>query len=419
MEEVENRLHFQEQSYLDLVDRVKTLQKQVNQQAEKLEDAEDRSRHNNLRMEGIPDNIDTAELPNNFQTMVRAVKLTATNSELLLDHIHRLPKPSSATTAVPKDVIVRFHDYHIKEEFLVAVRMSGLSGEFQSVTSELCRRGIRYRWGFPVKVTVEEVSYLAHPTRDRAKIQHSRRPPTRGHLMAVASTSTSDGMLTLDLIQEEDVSPEDQGSCDQSFRVDLDKSVAQLASNRRRSDSENLKSSERGKVENLHGREHALWEKTGVHRDSFGKGTTYTPQVPKKLSYSEKNKCASMEEILSRSNSSGQRPTPKKTPEAEKLSCIQELIGQKIEKTQELLTEVKDCGEGKKKGKEPCKVDSEKSENALQEAERLLGEASSNWRQARKVLQEIKELRDLYRQAEQQAADPKQKLGNVYRKSLM
>nr|3AA1_C Chain C, 23mer peptide from Pleckstrin homology domain-containing family O member 1 [Homo sapiens] len=23
-------------------------------------------------------------------------------------------------------------------------------------------------------------SYLAHPTRDRAKIQHSRRPPTRG-----------------------------------------------------------------------------------------------------------------------------------------------------------------------------------------------------------------------------------------------
>nr|XP_040143442.1 pleckstrin homology domain-containing family O member 1 isoform X3 [Ictidomys tridecemlineatus] len=35
------------------------------------------------------------------------------------------------------------------------------------------------------EVTVEEDSYLAHPTRDRAKIQHSRRPPTRGHLMAV------------------------------------------------------------------------------------------------------------------------------------------------------------------------------------------------------------------------------------------
>ncbi|KAM8921046.1 pleckstrin homology domain-containing family O member 1 [Pelodytes ibericus] len=266
------------------------------------------------------------------------------------------------------------------------------------------------------EVTVEEDSYLAHPTRDRAKIQHSRRPPTRGHLMAVASTSTSDGMLTLDLIQEEDASPEDQGSCEQSFRVDLDKSVAQLASNRRRSDSENLKCTERGRPENLHGREQIMWDKFGAHRDSFGKGTTYTPQVPKKLSHSEKNKCASMEEILSRSDSSGHRPVPKKAPEAEKLSKIQELIVQKIEKTQELLIEVKDCGDGKKKGKESCKVD---SENVLQEAERLLGEASSNWRQARKVLQDIKELRDLYRQAEQQPADPIQKLSSVYRKSLM
>lgn len=37
------------------------------------------------------------------------------------------------------------------------------------------------------QVTVEEESFLAHPTRNRAKIQHSRRPPTRGHLMAVVS----------------------------------------------------------------------------------------------------------------------------------------------------------------------------------------------------------------------------------------
>ncbi|KAE8588169.1 hypothetical protein XENTR_v10022377 [Xenopus tropicalis] len=267
------------------------------------------------------------------------------------------------------------------------------------------------------EVTVEEESYLAHPTRDRAKIQHTRRPPTRGHLMAVASTSTSDGMLTLDLIQEEDASPEDQGSCDKSFRVDLDKSVAHLASKRRRSDSENFKCPEKGRSENQQGRDQVFWDKLGPHHDSFGKGTTYTPQVPKKLSYSEKNKCASMEEILSRSDSSGQRPVSKKPPESERLCQLQELITEKIDKTQELLTEVKDCGEGRKKGKETsCKAD---SENVLQEAERLLGEASSNWRQARKVLQEIKELRDLYRQADQQSPDPKQKLASHYRKSLM
>lgn len=211
-------------------------------------------------------------------------------------------------------------------------------------------------------------------------------------------------MLTLDLIQEEDASPEEQSSCEQSFRVDLDKSVAQLASTRRRSDSENFRSSEKGKSESLQ----MSWEKWGTHRDSFGKGTTYTPQVPKKLSFSEKNKCASMEEILARSDSSGLRPVPIKVPEAERLSRIQELISQKIDKTQELLTEVQECGEGKKKGQED-----------LEEAERLLGEASANWRQARKVLQEIKELRDLYKQADLQPIDPKQKLSSHYRKSLM
>ncbi|KAG8449883.1 hypothetical protein GDO86_016527 [Hymenochirus boettgeri] len=266
------------------------------------------------------------------------------------------------------------------------------------------------------EVTVEEESFLAHPTRDRAKIQHNRRPPTRGHLMAVASTSTSDGMLTLDLIQEEDASPEDASSCDKSFRVDLDKSVAHLTSKRRRSDSENLKCPEKGR-QDLQDRDQVFWDKLGPHHYSFGKGTTYTPQVPKKLSYSEKNKCASMEEILSRTDSTGHRPGSKKLSESERLSHLQELITEKIDKTQELLTDIKDCGEVGKTGKETSgKAD---SENVLQEADRLLGEASSNWRQARKVLQEIRELRDLCRQAEQQSSDPKQKLSSHYRKSLM
>ncbi|CAH2330097.1 Hypothetical predicted protein, partial [Pelobates cultripes] len=117
---IENRLHSQEQSHLDLVETVKELQKQVHQQAEKLADAEDRSRRNNLRIRGIPDNIDSLELQSYFQTMVKSALPTAKNTDLLLDRIHRLPKPGNAPAAAPKDVIVRFHYYHIKEEFLGA-----------------------------------------------------------------------------------------------------------------------------------------------------------------------------------------------------------------------------------------------------------------------------------------------------------
>ncbi|TEA19822.1 pleckstrin homology domain-containing family O member 1 isoform X1 [Lagenorhynchus albirostris] len=269
------------------------------------------------------------------------------------------------------------------------------------------------------EVTVEEDSYLAHPTRDRAKIQHSRRPPTRGHLMAVASTSTSDGMLTLDLIQEEDPSPEEPTSCAESFRVDLDKSVAQLAGSRRRADSDRIQPSS-DRASGLP----RLWEKPD-------RGATYTPQAPKKLSPAEKGRCASLEEILSQRDTAAARtlqlqaqdpPTPI-PPHPGQLSRIQDLVARKLEKTQELLAEVQGLGDGKRKAKDPPRSppDSE-SEQLLLETERLLGEASSNWSQAKRVLQEVRELRDLYRQMDLQTPDshlrqPSQH--SQYRKSLM
>ncbi|OXB53264.1 hypothetical protein ASZ78_016051 [Callipepla squamata] len=280
------------------------------------------------------------------------------------------------------------------------------------------------------EVTVEEDSYLAHPTRDRAKIQHSRRPPTRGHLMAVASTSTSDGMLTLDLIQEEDVSPEEHSSCEKSFRVDLDKSVAQLAAGRYCSDSVNVKIPEKGWTSSLPRCEVTLWDKPTQRKDSLDKGTMYTPQVPKKLLGSEKNKCASMEEILSRRDSAHHAMLRRgleahcTTVESEQLSRLQELVALKLEKTQELLTEVKGYGESKRKDCTTSTTTSSSSsrldcEQILQESERLLGEASSTWSQARRVLQEVRELRDLYRQIELQQVDCNPKQNSQYRKSMM
>uniref|UniRef100_A0A8C2YZQ0 Pleckstrin homology domain containing, family O member 1a n=1 Tax=Cyclopterus lumpus TaxID=8103 RepID=A0A8C2YZQ0_CYCLU len=82
------------------------------------------------------------------------------------------------------------------------------------------------------EVTIEEDSALVHPTRDRAKIPHGRRLPTRGHLMAVASTS-SHGMLTLDLVAEEDgFSPDYDGDSRvswENFHLDMQRGVRQRA----------------------------------------------------------------------------------------------------------------------------------------------------------------------------------------------
>ncbi|CAH6922482.1 pleckstrin homology domain-containing family O member 1 [Phodopus roborovskii] len=257
------------------------------------------------------------------------------------------------------------------------------------------------------EVTVEEDSFLAHPTRDRAKIQHSRRPPTRGHLMAVASTSTSDGMLTLDLIQEEDPSPEEPASCAENFRVDLDKSVAQLAGSRRRADSDRIQPSSH-RASSLS----RPWEKPD-------KGAIYTPQAPKKLTCTEKGRCASLEEILSQRDTV---PAPLPSQPGQ-LSRIQDLVARKLEKTQELLAEAQGLGDSKRKAKEPPQSPpSSESEQLLLETERLLGEASSNWSQAKRVLQEVRELRDLYRQMDLQTPDShlrQTSQHSQYRKSLM
>eukprot|EP00069_Balaena_mysticetus_P017956 bmy_11159T0 len=241
----------------------------------------------------------------------------------------------------------------------------------------------------------------------------------KNRILDEASTSTSDGMLTLDLIQEEDPSPEEPTSCAESFRVDLDKSVAQLAGSRRRADSDRIQPSS-DRASGLP----RLWEKPD-------RGATYTPQAPKKLSPSEKGRCASLEEILSQRDTAAARtlqlraedpPTPI-PPHPGQLSRIQDLVARKLEKTQELLAEVQGLGDGKRKAKDPPRSppDSE-SEQLLLETERLLGEASSNWSQAKRVLQEVRELRDLYRQMDLQTPDshlrqPSQH--SQYRKSLM
>ncbi|XP_004689513.1 PREDICTED: pleckstrin homology domain-containing family O member 1 [Condylura cristata] len=267
------------------------------------------------------------------------------------------------------------------------------------------------------EVTVEEDSYLAHPTRDRARIQHSRRPPTRGHLMAVASTSTSDGMLTLDLIQEEDPAPEEPASCAESFRVDLDKSAAQLAGGRRRADSDRVPaSSDRA------GGLPRPWEKPD-------RGATYTPQAPKKLTPTEKGRCASLEEILSQRDPAHPLQLQAEDPPAPAPACpaqlsrIQDLVARKLEKTQELLAEVQGLGDGKRKAKDPPHASPGAEQGQLLlETERLLGEASSNWSQAKRVLQEVRELRDLYRQMDLQAPDscPRQTAQlSQHRKSLL
>uniref|UniRef100_A0A4W6DM78 Pleckstrin homology domain containing, family O member 1b n=1 Tax=Lates calcarifer TaxID=8187 RepID=A0A4W6DM78_LATCA len=144
------------------------------------------------------------------------------------------------------------------------------------------------------EVTVED-SQLSHLTRDRVKIPHNRRLPTRGHLLAVASTSSSDGMLTLDLIQEEDIPSQGANGC-------MDKSHLSPDCPRSKTDGAlSTRTAEvSGKSQSLPREVAVVWEQTGPSQ---------TPQPGKQLMTAEKNRCASMDEILSHSETKAKNKT--------------------------------------------------------------------------------------------------------------
>ncbi|XP_036949741.1 pleckstrin homology domain-containing family O member 1-A isoform X1 [Acanthopagrus latus] len=227
------------------------------------------------------------------------------------------------------------------------------------------------------EVTIEEDSVLVHPTRDRAKIPHGRRLPTRGHLMAVASTS-SHGMLTLDLVAEEDgFSPDyDCDSWENSFQADLQGGgscgqVAMAGSQgvgvRQRADTDVSKlrmTSKEPKVKTgslPRGSERSWGKHSSLEASKVPKtqqvqvlqAQSRTPQPGKRFSLQGRSRCASMDEVLSSRPAmirSELRSALRRCPTEEEagggasvqpVGQLQSLIAQRMQRAQELLEEMR------------------------------------------------------------------------------
>ncbi|XP_042362953.1 pleckstrin homology domain-containing family O member 1-A-like [Plectropomus leopardus] len=225
------------------------------------------------------------------------------------------------------------------------------------------------------EVTIEEDSALLHPTRDRAKIPHGRRLPTRGHLMAVASTS-SHGMLTLDLVAEEDgFSPDYGGESRESwenFQLDLQRggSCGQVAAAgswgvRQRAGTDvsklrvtskepKVKTSSLPRGSELSWGKHSHLEVSKVHKtQQVLQAHSRTPQPGKRFSMQGRSRCASMDEVLSSRPAmirSELRSALRRCPTEEEagggasvqpVGQLQSLIAQRMQRAQELLEEMR------------------------------------------------------------------------------
>lgn len=178
-----------------------------------------------------------------------------------------------------------------------------------------------------------------------------------------ASVPSSDGMLTLDLIQDEE-------TCD-AFRLSVRETPSSLSPEGPPLKSDAIASSvtaeTSGKSQSLPREAAASWE---------------TPRE-KHLATAVKSRCASVDLILMPPDTKLQGS---RSPAATPVDRLQGLISQKLQATERLLTEVQ--GE-----KEPGPTG-----GAAAEVERLLTEALAAWKQAHEVLEEVKELKELYQQ---------------------
>lgn len=84
-------------------------------------DLEDRSRWNNVKLTGIPESVLNTQLNKYTCNLIWASLPSVPTSEILID-IHHLPKPSYFPDNIPRDVIVRVHFYHVKDQLMTNFR---------------------------------------------------------------------------------------------------------------------------------------------------------------------------------------------------------------------------------------------------------------------------------------------------------
>lgn len=105
-----------------LIDSHSALEEEVSRLANKVLDCEDRFSRNNIRLRGISKTV-TLDTLNQFLSDLVAIVLPHYNMhDLIIDRIHRIPKPKHLSPQVHTDTIARIHFYLVKEELLRVLR---------------------------------------------------------------------------------------------------------------------------------------------------------------------------------------------------------------------------------------------------------------------------------------------------------
>lgn len=122
VDNVEKKMGEYATSYNSLVDAHNEQSDELTWLKEKVANLEDRSHRNNMKLRGIPESIQPTQLQQYAQEFMLAYLPSVPSLELVIDRIHRLPKPAHLPDNIPRDVLMRVHFFHMKEQFMLAFR---------------------------------------------------------------------------------------------------------------------------------------------------------------------------------------------------------------------------------------------------------------------------------------------------------
>lgn len=173
--QIEKQMAVMTETVNDLVDAHDHTRDEHHWVRAKMADLEDRSRRNNVKIRGIPENILPADLNTYARTLISTLLPDLPPIETIVDRIHRLPKPPHLPAEVPRDTLMRIHFYHAKDMLLAQSRRLGQlpapysklqlfpdisqftrqqRRQLQTITKPLHNHKIPFQWGFPTKLVV-------------------------------------------------------------------------------------------------------------------------------------------------------------------------------------------------------------------------------------------------------------------------
>ena len=150
--EAESRISAMEHNFDQAMARIQTLEKQVQSMADHIDDLENRGRRKNVRVVGLPEDVEGSHPTKFFESWIPdLLGLETKTGRVKIERAHRTLAPKPGPNQRPRPVLIRFHNFADRQKVLDAARRSG-TVKYQESTimffQDLSAAVVRKRKGF-------------------------------------------------------------------------------------------------------------------------------------------------------------------------------------------------------------------------------------------------------------------------------